>query len=270
MWYLLWLQNIWFLCLGDHNHWLLAFGLCELLLIPLTNDIWPINHGQGFGKFKLVWTSGTRNWKAWAFAISVCFFSLFPPLIMCRCITEAYLMSKYSFVCHVVRIMKAHTIAFYIAMFTAFLLYLVSEFLSLCVGNFTKTIFKELFHLSLATWRASSAWTCIITTSQGSFLLRWGNWSLLCFCEFYLYQVTLFDFMGFASKLTFLTWNLVNLLPISCTDLKNGRNDLNLVAWLKNEQVCILQHFLLIFWLALAIVIIPLYELLVLHCLGSC
>lgn len=51
------------------------------------------------------------------------------------------------------------------------------------VGNFTEIIFRELFQLSLVTWRTSLAWTYIITTYQGPFLLHWGNWNHLCFCE---------------------------------------------------------------------------------------
>lgn len=51
------------------------------------------------------------------------------------------------------------------------------------VGNFTKTTSKELSLSSSVTWRASSAWTCIITTSREKSLLPWLNWNLLFFCK---------------------------------------------------------------------------------------
>lgn len=103
------------------------------------------------------------------------------------------------------------------------------------VGNFTKTTSKERFQLSLGTWKASSAWTCIITTSRGPFRSRWENWNLLCFCEYnwnlaaYLYY-TFFYFFIFEVVLAYifihaLKW--IDILSKTFHDcLKNVSNDL--------------------------------------------
>lgn len=131
-----------------------------------------LTNGQGFGKFKLVWTSGTWTWKAWASSIFVCFSPLF-------LLGYLQMYNQSLFDCLSCSIYDVSSCCCFLCSGVYCILVLqVTYRISLYAGNFTKTIFKELFHPSLVTWRASSAWTCIITTSLVLFLPHWENWNL--------------------------------------------------------------------------------------------